>query len=102
LKRVEDALSALGRLSVEDSPTKQKSTFSEAARKKMSLAQKLTEELASLLSAETKRESFGTLAAGQQMSVSERGLGGTSQTRCTTSPSSYLAKNRNFANYVSF
>ena len=40
LKHVDDALSALGRLSVEDSPAQPKSTFSAAARRKMSLAQK--------------------------------------------------------------
>jgi len=40
LKHVEDALSALDRLSVEDSSVKAKPTFSAAARKKMSLAQR--------------------------------------------------------------
>ena len=45
----------------------------------------LREGLASSLSAQTKRECFGTLAAGQQTTVSERGLGGTSQTLCGTS-----------------
>jgi hypothetical protein len=40
LKHVDAALSALGSLSGEDSPVQSKSTFSAAARRKMSLAQK--------------------------------------------------------------
>jgi hypothetical protein len=40
LKHVDDALSALGRLSVEDSPARSKSFFSASARRKMSLAQR--------------------------------------------------------------
>src|SRR3984885_16016400 len=44
------------------------------------LSLQFREELASSLSAETKREFFGTLAAGQQTNVSESGLDGTSLT----------------------
>jgi hypothetical protein len=40
LKHVEEALSVLDRLSIEDAPTKSKPAFSAAARKKMSLAQR--------------------------------------------------------------
>jgi hypothetical protein len=40
LKQVDNALSALGKLGGEDAPAKSKPTFSAAARRKMSIAQK--------------------------------------------------------------